>query len=184
MNISRKTRLVMTLWIAIIAVPALVFAGWGKGGRHCPAMGKGGAAAMQQMGCMGGVSDLSAEDMVKVKAERDAFFKATEDLRQSVYEKVMELKSVLAKKAADAEKAKAVQKEISALQAELDLKKIDHILQMKQIHPRLGQNCIGRTGCGAGMGMGKGMCMGKGMGMGKGSGMGKGMGRKGCPMKK
>jgi len=41
----------------------------------------------------------------------------------------------LAKKKPDVKIAKEIQKEISSLRAELDLKRIDHKLKMKEINP-------------------------------------------------
>ncbi|MBU4287504.1 MAG: hypothetical protein KKI12_04955, partial [Proteobacteria bacterium] len=53
-----------------------------------------------------GMNNLSEEQIKAINEQRKAFFDATEDLRQKIYEKETELTSVLAKKEPDAEKAK------------------------------------------------------------------------------
>ena len=95
--------------------------GWHKGG--------GGAACLQ---------NLSEEDRSKLESERQAFFTATDDLRRELYRKRLALKSEMAKKAPDAEAARALQKELSALHAQLEQQRIDHILKMKAINPNCG----------------------------------------------
>ena len=85
------------------------------------------------------LNKLSEEQIQKMHDQRKAFFNDTEDLRQEIYEKEAELKSVLAKKVPDAAKAKAIQKDISDLKSELHQKKIDHIVKMKKINPYFGR---------------------------------------------
>ena len=45
-----------------------------------------------------GWGNLSAEDAKKVEKEREAFFKDTEDVRQSIYQKRLEMRAEMAKK--------------------------------------------------------------------------------------
>ncbi|MBU2521592.1 MAG: periplasmic heavy metal sensor [Proteobacteria bacterium] len=90
-----------------------------------------------------GMNKLSEEQIKAINEQRKAFFDATEDLRQKIYEKETELTSVLAKKEPDAEKAKAVQKDISDLKSQLHQKKIDHIVKMKKINPYCDRKACG-----------------------------------------
>jgi hypothetical protein len=144
-----------------------------------------------------GVGNLSDEDQNDLAKERQAFFSETQDLRQDIYKKRLELQSELAKKNPDAQKAAALHKDISKLAEEFDQKRLAFILKMKKINPNLGRmglrgteeddddvNCpnYGRQyshhmGRQHGYGMGPGM-MGPGYGMGAGYGRGPGwMGR-------
>lgn len=86
-----------------------------------------------------GRNNLSEEQIKAIKKQRKAFFDATEDLRQLVYEKEAELMSILAKKKPDAEKAKAIQAEISDFASQIHQKRLDHIIKMKKINPYCGR---------------------------------------------
>ncbi|MGB5424484.1 MAG: periplasmic heavy metal sensor [Desulfobacterales bacterium] len=144
-----------------------------------------------------GESNLNDEDQRVFEKERQAFFGETQDLRQDIYKKRLELQSELAKKNPDAQKAVALHKDISKLAEEFDQKRLAFILKMKKINPNSGRrgfrgiekddddvNCpnYGRQyghhmGRRHGYGMGPGM-MGPGYGMGPGHGRGPGwMGR-------
>ena len=144
-----------------------------------------------------GESNLNDEEQRVFEKERQAFFGETQDLRQDIYKKRLELQSELAKKNPDAQKAVALHKDISKLAEEFDQKRLAFILKMKKISPNSGRrglrgiekddddvNCpnYGRQyghhmGRRHGYGMGPGM-MGPGYGMGPGHGRGPGwMGR-------
>jgi len=166
-------RLAITLVVfGMVASGSTAFARMGRGMQ----MGQNGDAAGhsmqmgQGMGMMG-MANLTPDQLKLFQAEKAALIKETETLRQSLYQKSLELRSELAKANADPKKAGAIQKDISAIQTKLDQKRLDHMLKLNKIKPGLG-----------GMGMDK---MGK---MGK-RGMGRGMGKKGgakapCPMMK
>lgn len=81
------------------------------------------------------LENLSKEDMEKVKAERDKFLKATQDLRQEIMSKRLLIQSELVKPVTDVQKAMALQKELSALEAEMDQKSLLHQLDIKKISP-------------------------------------------------
>lgn len=81
------------------------------------------------------VETLSDEQIKKLEAQRTEFHNATRDLRQELTSKRLALKSELAKKEPDAKTARALQKDISALQSELGQKRIEHLLEMKKIAP-------------------------------------------------
>jgi len=80
-------------------------------------------------------ADLKDEDIKALEEERSAFLKATDTIRQNVYSKELELRSELAKSDPDTIKANALQKEISELEAQLDQKRIDHMIKVRKINP-------------------------------------------------
>ena len=90
-----------------------------------------------------GINKLSEEQIKAINEQRKAFFDATEDLRQGLYEKEAELMSILAKKVPDAEKAQAIQKDISDIKSQLHQKKIDHYVKMKKINSYCGWKTCG-----------------------------------------
>jgi len=63
---------------------------------------------------------------------------ATQDLRQNIYQKRLELNSELAKKNPDPKKAGVLQKELSGLQGQLDQKRIENRIKMNKINPGFG----------------------------------------------
>ncbi len=152
--------------MAMVIFSAYAFADgdWGRGKHH---MGDG-----YQMGGSGyGDSDrgrqgrghrawgnLSEEDAAKVENERKAFFEGTKDLRQSIYQKRLEMRAEMAKQDPDAARLTDLQKEISNLQADFDQKRLKHRLEMKNLLPDYQ----------AGAGMGRGRGYGRGAGSGGG----------------
>ena len=78
---------------------------------------------------------MKDEDIKALEEERSAFFKETENIRRSLYSKELELRSELAKSDPDSIKANALQKEISELEAQLDQKRIDHMIKVRKISP-------------------------------------------------
>ncbi len=152
-NLS-KTLIVLTL-VAIMGIGVTAFAdkGRGKGNTRYAQSGQG----YGQYGCDGSgyrryhrgygnpgfMGNLSEEEVAKLDEERDAFFKATQDLKQNIYQKRLELNSELAKKNPDPKKAKAIQKELSGLKGQLDQKRIEHRIRMNKINPDLSQMSYG-----------------------------------------
>lgn len=141
----RKIIVVFTL-ITVTGFAAYAFAdpgsgfggygrGWGyygKGGNdECPGYGRG-------WGPHGGYfGTLSGEEAKKLEAERNAFFDATKDLRQGIHQKRLELGAELAKREPDTQKAMNLQKEISDLKSQLDQKRLEHHIKMKESFPDL-----------------------------------------------
>ncbi len=153
-----KIIIVVTI-IGIVGFAATSFAGrgqgWGKGrgGGYCN--GKEYGWAQKGYGGPGYQGNLSDEQIEKFNAERQAFFNDTGDLRQSVYQKQLELRSELAKKEPDAKRALSIQKEISELESQLSQKRIEHRIKMQKENPEF---FSGRGyGYGGGRGMGRGM---------------------------
>ena len=89
------------------------------------------------------MNDLNDDDFKKMDEERQAFFKETETLRREVYQKELALESELAKKNPDTQKAVSLQKEISGFKAQLDQKRIEHMIRMRGIVPNAGRGFMG-----------------------------------------
>jgi Spy/CpxP family protein refolding chaperone len=156
-NKTSKVILILTV-IAIAGFSAYAFADWGMGyGRYGMGMYSGGMG----YGGQGYMGNLSADEIGALDQKRAAFFKATEDLRQDIYAKELELRSELAKQNPDTQKAAKLQKDISELVTQLDRKRVEHVIKMKKINPNAGQGFMGRSNMRYGM-MGGGM-MGPGM---------------------
>jgi Spy/CpxP family protein refolding chaperone len=162
MNFNKTGKIFMVLTIvAVFALAATSFAGWGRGygggGYHMgPGYGmhRGWGQGPGGYGDQGYQSDLSDEDTAKLDQERQAFFEATSDLRENLYQKELELRSELAKPEPDAKKAAGIQKEISNLESELDQKRLDHRIKMRKDFPRSGARGYGYGPRGRGMGRG------------------------------
>ena len=158
--------------VAVFAFAATSFAGWGRGygggGYHMgPGYGmhRGWGQGPRGYDDQGYQSDMSDEDMANLDKERQAFFEATSDLRENLYQKELELRSELAKPEPDAKKAAGIQQEISNLESQLDQKRLDHRIKMRKDFPRSGYR---GDGYGPRGGMGRGM-YGGGGGYGPGS---------------
>lgn len=167
MKMNHFTRTVTVLAIAgILGFAATSFAGWGRGGGgNC--WGQGPGWGQRGYGPSGYQGNLSDEQIAKLDKERQAYFEETRDLRDNLYQKKLELRSELAKKDPDTQKAAGIQKEISDLRAQLDQKRIHHRIKMQKENPEFF----------AGRGYGRG---GRGMGGGfYGRGMGRGFGGQG-----
>ena len=78
----------------------------------------------------------------QLEQKRAAFFKETQDLRANLYEKERELQKELAKNDPDAAKASVLQKEISELQTQFDKKRIDHMLEIRELTPNAGRGYL------------------------------------------
>jgi Spy/CpxP family protein refolding chaperone len=91
-------------------------------------------------------SYLSREQIEKLEKQDEAFYKDTEKLRDSLYQKELALRDELAKEKPDAGKAETLQKELSGLRAKFDQKRIDHLIQMRQIAPDAGRGLRGGYG--------------------------------------
>lgn len=185
-KISKLIPIATVMALLLICFSAPAFAGQGTG------TGQPG----WRPPCAGNLSD---EDQKTLDKERQAFFDETQDLRQGMYQKRLELQSELAKKNPDAQKAATIQKDIAKFTEEFDQKRLDFILKIKKINPDIGR--MGGWGaknddddadcpCGGGhhgrhMGQWRGYGMGPGM-RGPGYGMGPGMmgdddGDRDCP---
>jgi Spy/CpxP family protein refolding chaperone len=104
--------------------------GWGH---HEPGWHRGGSWGPASWG------NLSDDEIKALQKERSTFVEATEDLRQQIFQKRLELRSELAKKDPDAKKAAKIQQEISRLETDFDQKRLDHIMKVKKISPKSGR---------------------------------------------
>ncbi len=77
---------------------------------------------------------LGIETVNKLNAEQEAFIKATEDLRQAIYEKELYLKAELAKKDPDISIALSFQKTLSEDRGKYEQEMIAHLIRMKKIN--------------------------------------------------
>lgn len=164
-----RNAIVFVTAIAILGFGTNAFAQSGQGyGQRGGQRGYHGGQMGYHMGGYGGYgANLSDEDVAKMEKQMQTFFNETKDLRNSLYSKNLALRSEFAKKDIDRDKAASLQKEISTLRADLDQKRIDHILKVKEINPDAGRYMGSSRGRGYGRGMGYDM---RGGGMGSGGG--------------
>jgi len=162
---TNKSLMVLTI-LAIIGFGAYAFADWGMGPGMMGEWGHNGPGwhhgdwNSNGYGPMAG--NLSDDEIAQMNKERSEFFKATENLRQDLYAKQLELRSELAKENPDSKRASSLQKDLSNLQAQLDQKQINHMVEMRKINPNAGRGFMGNGG--------RGFMSSGGMGYGSGSG--------------
>jgi len=157
-RIANKILVVLTIF-AVMGFGVYAFADGGMGygrhhggrGHHGPGWNQGGYGCPGYGNMMG---DLSDEDIQKMGEQREAFFKSTGDLRQKIYQKKLAMESEFAKKNPDAKNAANLQKEISDLRAQIDQKRIAHLIEMKKINAGLGAGFMGPGMMGHGYGRG------------------------------
>jgi zinc resistance-associated protein len=157
-RIASKILVVLTVF-TVMGFGVYAFAdgqmGYGRhhsGWNHHGSEWKDGGYGCRGYGYMAG--NLSDEQIQKMDEQREAFFKSTEDLRQNIYQKSLALESEFAKKNPDAKIAANLQKEISDLRAQIDQKRIAHMIEMKKINPGLGAGFMGPGMMGHGYGRG------------------------------
>ena len=161
--------------VAVISMGGTAIAG--KGYRQDGQRGGGYGQQYRDGGCRYADRNpnLTPEQREQLDAERKAFFETTRKDRQDLRAKRLALRSEIAKSELDINAAKGLQKEISRLQADLDQKRLDHLVTVRRIDPEAGRGFFGE-----GRGWGKGH-RGPGHHPGKGRGMGNGYGPGGCP---
>ena len=163
---TMRTVIVSLAAAAVMVVGANAFAGKrmgdrddGRGYGDCGNQNRRGGCAYGQM-----KADLTPEQREQMETERQAFFDATKLERQELYAKRLELKAEMAKSQPDMDKASALQKAVSDLQASLDQKHLGHIMAMRKINPDAGRGwmmqgrSMGHYGMGQGMGYGPDNC--------------------------
>ena len=166
MKRNLRSIIVAVAIVSIVGIGTVAFADWGMG----PGM-RGrwhGNESYDDYGAKG--SDygnrLSDAQIEKLEQERRAFIEATDNLRNDIYVKELELRSEMAKNTPNAQKVLGLQKELSNLRSEFAQKKIAHMLNMKEINPDMGRGFYGRGYAGRGRHMG----YGRGSGSGSDSG--------------
>jgi Spy/CpxP family protein refolding chaperone len=152
MNKMGKIMVVVAV-IGIVGFAATSFAGWGRGwggGGSCwDQGGRWGQRASKAPGYQGNLSD---QDIDNLNHQRQAFFEDSRELREKLYQKELELRGEMSKPEPDAGKAVALQKEVSELKGQLDLKRIEQRIKMKKENP----DFFAGRGYGMGRGYGKG----------------------------
>ena len=151
---NKKTRRMLTLTVvAIFGFTTLAFAGWGRGYGHM--MGYDNWGPDMHSGYMHGqgryYGNLSADEIAKLDQQRAKYFKATENIRQNLYEKELALRNELAKENPDTSKASKLQKDISTLQSNLDQERLNYEIKARKSVPSYNR---GPGGYGSMMGFG------------------------------
>jgi hypothetical protein len=90
--------------------------------------------------------NLSDETIGRLNDEQKAFIKATEDLRQIIYEKELYLKAELVKKSPDVNIALKFQDAVSEARGKYEQKMIEHLIRMKKINLEAKKENAARTG--------------------------------------
>lgn len=147
------TRNVKILIITVASVALIGFAlnafahggmGWGGWGHHGQSRsGDWGhhGQGWHHRGSNGwGYGDrLTEEQYRQLERKREAFFEKTRDLRADLYAKQRELQNELSQNEPDVAAASELQREISELQARLDQKRIEHMIETGKLAPGAGR---------------------------------------------
>jgi hypothetical protein len=95
----------------------------------------------RETGMSGGTSKYPGYDrhlndatIKKLNTEQESFIRATEALRQTIYEKELYLKAELVKRQPNIGTALGFQKEISEARGKFEQKMVEHLIQMKMIN--------------------------------------------------
>ena len=139
---SVKTVIITVASVALIGFALNAFAhgpmGWGGGWGHF------GPGWHHRSGYGPGYNDqLSKDEYRQSEQNIEAFFKETEKLRADLSKKERELQNELAKIEPDASRASGPQKDISDLQAQLDQKRIDRMVDNRELNPNSGPGFMG-----------------------------------------
>ena len=150
---KRNTLIIIGIALLLSSAAVSVFAhgpGWGRGRGYGHMMGPGGWGPGMHSGYgygqEGYSGNLSADEIAKLDQQRAEYFKATENIRQKLYEKELALGSELAKEDPDTSKASNLQSEISKLQSELDQKRLDYEIQTRKKAPNYSRSYGSRGG--------------------------------------
>jgi zinc resistance-associated protein len=152
-NFNRKIIAVLAV-VALVGFGSYAFAdqgggygdrGYGHGygmdyGRHGSGMGYGHRGyrgdCRQDRDYEG---DLTRDEIRQLDEAHAAFYKDTEELRDNIYDKEVDLNRELAGENLDKQKAAQLQKEISELRNKLDQKRLNHQIEIRKIAPNAGR---------------------------------------------
>jgi zinc resistance-associated protein len=131
------TKLTKSLGIALLvgalALPVFVWAdGWGRG-HHM--MGPWGSGPGYHSDYERGYRNLTEEQRTQLEQLDRKFYDETADLRNEIWTKSAELKTLLNSSNPDSEKVRALQKEFSDLRAKLDERRLNYELEARKIRP-------------------------------------------------
>ncbi len=151
-----KTTLAGVAVIAVLGFVGFAFAHGGSGyggnqmgyGNHMGGMGYGPHMGYGDSNRYAGLTDEQAAEIEKA---RESFLSTTNELRNNIYQKGLELRSELSKQDLDTDKLKAIQKELSELEGSFDQKRLDYELEVSKVAPEARRGYGGRM-----MGMGPG----------------------------
>jgi Spy/CpxP family protein refolding chaperone len=164
-KMKRNTLIItgIALLISIAAVSAFAHdSGWSRGRGYGHMMGPDSWRTDQHRGYGNGqggyYGNLSSDEIAKLDQQRAEYFKATENIRQKLYEKELALRSELAKEDPDTSKASTLQSDISKLQSNLDQERLNYEIKARKSSPSYNR---GQRGYGPMMGYGSrgGYCM-------------------------
>lgn len=125
----------IVLLVAALAYPVFGWGpGWGRGNHMMGYMGTagGGRYCWQYDRTYGNLTEEQQADWMELKAK---FFAETNGLRNEIWRKAGELRSLLWQAEPDAEKAKALQEEMSKLKSRMGAKRLDFLLESRKIAP-------------------------------------------------
>jgi zinc resistance-associated protein len=119
--------------VAAVAVPLLAYGpGWGRG-HHM--MGPWGTAPGYSQQYERGFGNLTEEQRSQLEQLDRKYYDETATLRDKIWDKSDELNALLNGPNPDAKKVKALQRELSDLQAMMDEKRLSYELEIRKIIP-------------------------------------------------
>ena len=119
------------LLVGVIAAPLMA---QGPGGRKGDSRIYGGRGGYEY-GPRGAYNDLTTEQRDQMDALHKKFYEDTKELRKELRDKRIELHDLLDTDNPDIEKAKAIQSEISTVQAKMAQKRIEFMVEKRKIAP-------------------------------------------------
>ncbi len=123
----------ITMLVAALSVPVFAWAhGWGRGQYN---MGYQGGCPGYETEYGKGYGNLTEDQREKLEKIGRAFYKENDQVRNKIWSKSQELNGLLNSSNPDADKAKALQKEISELRSKLDQARINFKLEAGKINP-------------------------------------------------
>ena len=137
----------ITLLVAALAVPVFAWGpNWGRG-HHM--MGFEGRGPGYDGSYDRGYETITPDQRTQLEQLDRKFYDETSDLRNRIWTKSAELDAILNSTNPDIDKARAIQKEINDLRANLDEKRNNYVLEARKINPET------RFSYGHGMGYGR-----------------------------
>ncbi len=123
----------ITMLVATLSVPVFAWAhGWGRGQYN---MGYRGDCPGYETEYGKGYGNLTEDQHEKLDKLNRKFYEENDQIRNKIWTKSEELNTLLNSSNPDAEKAKALQKEISELRSKLDQARINFKLEAGKINP-------------------------------------------------
>jgi hypothetical protein len=140
--------------LAVIGIAGYAMAdsyGYGRGG-----YGPGNCPNWSERGGRGWGANLDQATLDEIQAKRQAFRESTQDLRRQIYQKRLAIDSEMANAEPVADTVLKLQKELSDLKADLDMKRMEFKLELKKAYPDLPFKALANSGRGYGKRAGRG----------------------------